>query len=158
MLLLPIFVFGTCTWDIGLSFGPYHGIDNRLSILQIFACGVCLADISVSKISLSYLILGILGIVYLPIHSFHIYTPQVMVCTVFCCRAGETLSHESRIDSLGFRSNMITTSSKNGKVNALLSQNLFDATMKIWVNECHKWNPRLYFMCQSVTVCGILSL
>ena len=131
MLLLPIFVFGTCTWDIGLSFGPYHGIDNRLSILQIFACGVCLADISVSKISLSYLILGILGIVYLPIHSFHIYTPQVMVCTVFGCRAGETLSHQSRIDRLGFRSNIITTSTKNGKVNALLSQNLLDATMKL---------------------------
>ena len=80
-----------------------------------------------------------------------------MVCIVFCCRAGETLSHESRIDSLGFRSNIITTSTKNGKVNAK-SSDLLDATLKIWVNECHKWNPRLYFMCQSVTVCGILSL
>ena len=95
--ILPIFVFGACSWDIGLSFSQYPGINNRLSILQIFVCGVCLADISVSKISLYYVILGILGIVYLPIHSFHIYTPQVVVCIVFCCRAGEALSNKSRI-------------------------------------------------------------
>ena len=46
---------------------------------------------------------------------------------------GET-SHESRIESLGFRSNVITTSTKNSKVNAK-SSDLIDATLKIWVNE-----------------------
>lgn len=73
-----------------------------------------------------------------------------MVCPVFCCRAGET-SHESRIESLGFRLNVITTtkisettfpvvmmsahmtSTKIGRVNPLpaKSSDLLDATMKI---------------------------
>ena len=62
--IIPVFVFGTCTWVIGLSVGQYLGIDNRLSILQIFVSGVCSADISVSKVHVIYcLIRGILSIV-----------------------------------------------------------------------------------------------
>ena len=36
--------------------------------------------------------------------------------------------------------------------------NLLDATRKIKMNECHKWSLRNHLMCQSVIVCGILSL
>ena len=72
------------------------------------------------------------------IHSFHIW---VMVCQVFCCRAGETSSKESKIDSLGFRSNVITTSTKNGKVHPLLSH-------RFWSSWCYnenmdEWVPQM---------------
>ena len=56
-----------------------------------------------------------------------------MVLSVFCCRAGETSSHERKVYSLGVGSNVITTSTENGKVNPLLatSSDILDATMKI---------------------------
>ena len=72
---------------------------------------------------------------------FNTYTPWVMLCPVCCCRAGETSSHGSRIESLGFRSNVITASTKNGEVDALLSQ-------KFWSSWCNnenmgEWVPQM---------------
>ena len=39
------------TCDVGLSVGGYSGIDNRLLVLGIFACDICSAGISISKIT-----------------------------------------------------------------------------------------------------------
>ena len=48
---IPIVVFSVYNCDIWLSVGRYFIIDNRLSVLP-FACRICSADFSISKITL----------------------------------------------------------------------------------------------------------
>ena len=84
-VILLMLVFGIFTCDIGLSIGFYFGIENRLVVLPIFAFDICSVDIPISKITLYFLILWIIGIAICQYWLvFQKYENQKSLSPLFC--------------------------------------------------------------------------